>query len=175
MGNLESAAGNLDEAVNYFNKAIANRISHGDSAATLLANSYLCLSRAYFLRGEYKKALDVLAQSESLFFRIAGGDSHFMAQYETPYPTTFKYLTLQYSVHYAYGNIEFEQKRWITAMKYYETSLRIGLAKNAIHPITAAAYYSLGCVEFEMKHHDRARYDSISSQAFLKVQIRHRC
>jgi TolA-binding protein len=61
------------------------------------------------------------------------------------------------SVHYLYGNIEFAQKKWRQAKRCYDDSLRIGLASAPIHPITAAAYYSLGCVEFEMKHHDNAR------------------
>jgi len=60
-------------------------------------------------------------------------------------------------VHYAYGNLDFAQKRWASAKRCYETSLRIGLATAAIHPITAAAYYSLGCVEFEQNHLEKAR------------------
>ena len=61
------------------------------------------------------------------------------------------------SVHYAYGNIEFAQKRWVAAKRAYEASLRIGLANTPIHPITAAAYYSLGCVEHERHNIDNAR------------------
>jgi tetratricopeptide (TPR) repeat protein len=80
MGNLESAAGNLDEALDYFNKAIAIRSKAGDTAASLLATSYLCLSRVYFLRGDYDKAFNLLGESEALFFRIGGPDGHFMAQ-----------------------------------------------------------------------------------------------
>jgi tetratricopeptide (TPR) repeat protein len=80
MGNLESATGNVDEAMEYFDKAISIRLAAGDAAASLLANSYLCLSRAHILRSEYENAFNLVAVSESLFFRIAGADSHFMAQ-----------------------------------------------------------------------------------------------
>lgn len=62
------------------------------------------------------------------------------------------------SVHYAYGNIDFAQKRWASAKRSYDTCLRIALANAPIHPITAAAYYSLGCVSFELKNHDNAKY-----------------
>jgi tetratricopeptide (TPR) repeat protein len=86
LGNLESAAGNLDEAIEYFKKAITIRLEAGDPGAGLLANSFLCLARAYFLRGEYNEAFNFLAQSEALFFRIAGADSHSMAQYESSLP-----------------------------------------------------------------------------------------
>lgn len=86
MGNLESASGNFDEAIDFFEKAIAIRLSAGDAAASLVANSYLCLSRVHFLRLEYENSFNLLGESEALFFRIAGADSHFMAQYESsPY------------------------------------------------------------------------------------------
>lgn len=62
-----------------------------------------------------------------------------------------------YSVHYAYGNIEFAQKRWPAARRLYDQSLKIALANTPIHPITAAAYYSLGCVEYEVGNFDNAK------------------
>ena len=80
MGNLESATENLDEAMEYFRVATAIRIKGGDTAASLLAMTYLCTSRVYFLRGDYDVAFNMLAQSEGLFFRTAGADAHFMAQ-----------------------------------------------------------------------------------------------
>ncbi|CAM6001909.1 unnamed protein product, partial [Sphagnum balticum] len=61
-----------------------------------------------------------------------------------------------HSIHYAYGNIEYEKKNWHAALLAYKTCLKIALAKTPIHPITASAYYSLGCVEFELKHNDVA-------------------
>ena len=57
-----------------------------------------------------------------------------------------------HSVHYAKGNIDFDQQEWAAAKRAYETCLRIGLASAPNHPITAAAYYSLGCVEYEQRH-----------------------
>jgi tetratricopeptide (TPR) repeat protein len=81
MGNLEAASDSLDEAMDYFNRAIAIRIEAGDMAASLLANSYLCLSRVHFLQGRYEEAFKMLAESEALFFRTTGADAHFMAQY----------------------------------------------------------------------------------------------
>jgi hypothetical protein len=35
-----------------------------------------------------------------------------------------------------------------------------------IHPITAAAYYSLACVEFEMTHPEPAKYAPFRTQSF---------
>lgn len=66
-----------------------------------------------------------------------------------------------FSVHYAYGNLDYAQKRWEAAKCSYEQSLRIGLASAPIHPITAAAYYSLGCVE-----HMRGNFDNASKPPF---------
>jgi hypothetical protein len=84
MGNLESAdtysANNLEKATEYFNRAIAIRIAHGDTANSLLANSYLCMSRVHFLAGDYEKSSTLLGQSEALYYRISGADAHFFAQ-----------------------------------------------------------------------------------------------
>lgn len=144
MGNLETADSiateNLDKAMEYFNRAIAIRIEGGDEAATLLANSYLCLSRVYFLRKDYSGARKKVSEAEALFFRTSGGEAHFMAH-----------------VHYAKGNIDFDQQEWAAAKRAYEACLRIGLASAPNHPITAAAYYSLGCVEYEQRHMVNAR------------------
>ncbi|KAN0114720.1 hypothetical protein V8E51_004264 [Hyaloscypha variabilis] len=143
MGNIEAAdsiaADSLEKATTYLERAISIRVAHGDTANSLLANSYLCMSRVYFLK-EYEEALTILGRSEALFYRISGADAHFMAH-----------------VHYAYGNIDFAQKRWAAAKRAYEASLRIGLASAPIHPITAAAYYSLGCVEQERRNIDHAK------------------
>lgn len=77
--------------------------------------------------------------SESLFLRILGADRGFTAH-----------------VHYAYGNIEFLQCHWQLAWRAYDSCLKIALAEMPIHPITAAAYYSLACVEFAMSHSEVA-------------------
>lgn len=84
MGNLESAVfpanENLDEAMAYFKRAVDIRVRAGNHASTLLANSYLCQSRVYYLKGEYQNALAPIADSEALFRRTVGSDAHFMAQ-----------------------------------------------------------------------------------------------
>ena len=84
MGNLESADLTVNDspekAMNYFERAIAIRIEGGDAAASLLANSYLCMSRVYFLEKEYKAAENMLDRSEALFSRTSGAGANFMAQ-----------------------------------------------------------------------------------------------
>lgn len=85
MGNLESASKNFDEAMEYFKRAIAIRVEGGnvrdDTAAILLAVSYLCVSRVHFLKEDYETALNMCAQSEALFFRTSGANAQFMAQF----------------------------------------------------------------------------------------------
>lgn len=156
MGLLESTSDNLSKAREYFNQAIAIRFACGDSASSLLANSYLCMSRVHFLEKEYDQAFAMLAQSEALYVRTSGANAHFMSQYVSIYGLQMLQLTYA-SVHYAYGNIEYAQKRWVNAKRSYDTCLKISLASSPIHPITAAAYYSLGCVENELDHHDNAK------------------
>lgn len=60
-------------------------------------------------------------------------------------------------MHYAYGNIHFKQKNLAYALRDYESCLKIGLASMPIHPITAAAYYSIAGVELEQKNIDNAK------------------
>ncbi|KAH7416715.1 P-loop containing nucleoside triphosphate hydrolase protein [Cadophora sp. MPI-SDFR-AT-0126] len=55
-------------------------------------------------------------------------------------------------IHYAYGNIHYARRDWDLARKSYSRCLGIANAKTSIHPITAAGYYRLGCVEFKLKH-----------------------
>ena len=81
MGNLESASDNLDEAMEYFNQAVSLRLAAGDPAAILLATTYICIARVYFLKGEYDEAFKMTAQCEALFVRTAGADNHFLAKY----------------------------------------------------------------------------------------------
>lgn len=61
------------------------------------------------------------------------------------------------SVHYVYGNIHFAESKWEDAQRSYSTSLRIALNTAPVHPITAAAYYSLGCVEHERRNFSNAK------------------
>ena len=140
MGNLESSCDNLDKAMWYFNRAVQVRRAKGDSAASKLALTNLSIGRVHWLRDEYAEASLMFAQSEALFSRTDGDDTQFMAY-----------------VHLSYGNVEYEQNRYSSAKQNYNDCLKIALAGTAIHPITAAAYYSLGCVEFKLKHHDVAR------------------
>jgi hypothetical protein len=84
MGNIESASDNLDEAMEYFSRAVPLRLVAGDSAASLLATTYLCIARVHHLKGEYDEAFRMCAQSEALFVRTAGADNHFLAKYDVP-------------------------------------------------------------------------------------------
>lgn len=61
-------------------------------------------------------------------------------------------------MHYVYGNIHLLQKNWDLAWRSFDKCLKIGLADRPLHPITAAAYYSLGCVKFEQGELEPAKY-----------------
>jgi Tetratricopeptide repeat len=60
-------------------------------------------------------------------------------------------------VHLAYGNSEFDQNRWEIAQRSYGECLRIAVQDVPTHPITAAAYYSLACVELAQDHAEVAK------------------
>lgn len=140
LGNLELASGNTDQSTEYFNRAIQIYESGGDKTATSLGITYLCIGRVNLLRRNLKEALRWTNKTEALFIRTIGSGELMMAH-----------------VHYLYGNIFWYEGNWSMAYRSYEKCLRIALDKSPLHPLTASAYYSLGCAEFEMKHPDAAR------------------
>lgn len=139
LGNLETATGNLAESMECFEKAQLISTSTNSSSASL-ATIYLGIARVYYLQYDFEKARRTVAQAELLIVRQIGADKGFMVH-----------------VHYLYGNIELIQKHWEPALRAYDNCLKIALAETPIHPITAAAYYSLACVELEMNHPEPAR------------------
>ena len=79
MGCLECASDNLEEASEYFDRAIEIRRQAGDTATSLLASSYLWKARVYLLRKQYENSISLVAESKTLFFWTTGADAHFMA------------------------------------------------------------------------------------------------
>lgn len=79
MGNLETGCGRYEEAMDHFTKAVNIRRDLGDRAAGQLALTYLCIGRLYYFQRKFDEAMKRLAQSEALFVRTSGADTHFMA------------------------------------------------------------------------------------------------
>jgi tetratricopeptide (TPR) repeat protein len=79
MGNLETGSANYEEAMEYYTKAVTIRSSQGDQSAGHLALTYLCIGRLLFFQEKYEEAKKYLANSEALFVRTTGADTHFMA------------------------------------------------------------------------------------------------
>lgn len=80
MGNLETAAGDYDKAMEYFDRAVKIRLAQGDTAANQLALLYLCMGRVDSLRKDYDRALKMFGRAENLFVRTLGAEKHYMAQ-----------------------------------------------------------------------------------------------
>jgi tetratricopeptide (TPR) repeat protein len=79
MGNLETGCGRYGEAMVYFTKAVNIRRAQGDRAVGKLALTYLCIGRLYYFERKFEDAMKMLADSESLFIRSTGAETHFMA------------------------------------------------------------------------------------------------
>lgn len=80
MGNLETAMGDYEKAMEYFEEAIAIWKAQGDTAANQLALVYLCIGQADSLRKDYDKAMKMLGRAEALFVQTLGAEKHYMAQ-----------------------------------------------------------------------------------------------
>ena len=81
MGNIESAEGNIDTALEFFNEAEDIRVKLGDEGAIPLAVTYLTQGRAYYLKNDFEEALDRYNQAETIALRFAGRNSILLAKY----------------------------------------------------------------------------------------------
>lgn len=79
MGNLEYASENHAEAMRYLDLAIELRSKAGEKGANLLAISYLCIARVYYVRQDYPVAFQKLSIAEDLLVKTVGPQAHFMA------------------------------------------------------------------------------------------------
>jgi tetratricopeptide (TPR) repeat protein len=79
MGNLETGCGRYEEAMEHFTKAVVIRRALGDRAAGQLALTYLCIGRLYYFQQKFEEAMKMLADSEALFVRTSGAETHFMS------------------------------------------------------------------------------------------------
>lgn len=80
FGNLESAEGNYDDALDLFDRAKKIRVKLGPDAIVPLAVSHMTTGRAYFLKGMVREAMDNYKQAEAIFLDQFGPKAHFMAQ-----------------------------------------------------------------------------------------------
>jgi tetratricopeptide (TPR) repeat protein len=76
IGNLETASGNLQDAMEYLEKAkLIEDSSNSDSTLTKI---YLGISRIYYLQYQFEPARNWLIQAELLVTRSTGADKGFM-------------------------------------------------------------------------------------------------
>jgi tetratricopeptide (TPR) repeat protein len=80
FGNLESAEGNYDVALDLFDSAKKIRVQLEAEAIVPLAVSHMTTGRAYFLKGMPLEAMDNYKQAEDIFLDQFGPKAHFMAQ-----------------------------------------------------------------------------------------------
>ncbi|KAH8755898.1 hypothetical protein BGZ57DRAFT_1009101 [Hyaloscypha finlandica] len=76
----DDPAGNLQEARNYFDRAVQIWAQGGDETATTLAFTYLSAGRMHMLQGNLLEAMNLTQLAETLFIRTIGGDKGFMAK-----------------------------------------------------------------------------------------------
>ncbi|KAG4441818.1 hypothetical protein IFR05_002682 [Cadophora sp. M221] len=138
LGNLELAVGEVEKAMENYEHALLIWVNWPTSALQL-AITYLCVGRLHTLQGNYSEALKFANDSNELVETTIGPDKAFMVY-----------------VQYAFGNIHFLQDDLDVAWKYFDSCLKIGLSTMPIHPVTAAAWYSLACVEFARGNLDAA-------------------
>lgn len=139
LGNVESAKGNLNDALEWFEKAAKIRQKSADSSGTMLGLNYIQIGRTYFLKGDWTRAYEFYQRSEGIFNKMIGQAQVYTAD-----------------LHYAYGNLDFAQDDFLPASRSYEQCRRISMDYNPLHPITSAASYKLACCAFEQDQHMKA-------------------
>jgi tetratricopeptide (TPR) repeat protein len=141
IGNVESAEGNYDEAQDLFESAATIREqSDGPlEESEMLGLTFMQLGRVAALRGDHEQAWKMYQKSEAYLLRKSGHNDAFLA-----------HLT------YAYGNLEYDQKGYKQALRIYEECLTLCLKLWPLHHLTASTYYKLACVEYALRHPERA-------------------
>jgi tetratricopeptide (TPR) repeat protein len=133
LGNVESAKGRYDEALELLREAASIREAIGDDAAVLLALNYLQIGRVHFLQQNYEEAYKEYQKCEGILMKKSGRNTWFLAD-----------------LYYAYGNREYALKEYGLANQQYERARRICQDINPLHPLTAAVYYKMGCTDAKM-------------------------
>ena len=139
LGNVETAEGNYEQALEYLEKAAAIREDIGDSAAVLLSLNYIQIGRVNALQEDPTKAYRMYQKAEGVMNKRSGANKFFAAH-----------------LHFAYGNLELRSKEFTTAAASFEKARLLAKDRNALHPLVAAAWYKLGCAEFEMDHYGKS-------------------
>jgi tetratricopeptide (TPR) repeat protein len=159
LGNVETADENYEEARTLYQQAARIREEIGDSAATMLALTYLQIGRVDTLERKYQDGLKMLQRSESLFNRQTGSRLHYLAESVDLFGDHDE-LTLtdiDSSLYYAYGNREYLQSKYKEARRMYQKCVDYAEEKRPLHPLVCAAYYKLGSCEFELDDYEKAR------------------
>ena len=81
FGNLTSAQGHCDKALEYFAKTEPIRVEAGEEAIVSIGMIHMMTGRVHFLRKDYAAALDRYDMAEEIFKINPGSSSQLMAQY----------------------------------------------------------------------------------------------
>ena len=138
LGNVETAEGNYEKALEYLQQAADIREDIGDEAAVLLAVNYMQIGRVYAIQNR-DDAYEMYQKCEAVLNRRVGRNKFFTAH-----------------LHYEYGNLEFKKGEYPEAGVSYDRSRQMAKDFNPMHPLVAAACYKIGCVEFEQGHHKKS-------------------
>lgn len=137
--NLETAEGNLEEAMSCISEATTIYEAIGDPAAVLLALSAILTGRCHYQTGDYTQAYRTYQRAEGLLNKRVAHNPYFLAH-----------------LHYAYGNLAYKQDEYEAALREYEEARQIMKPMNPVHPLVAACLYKTACVEHSNDHHTKA-------------------
>jgi tetratricopeptide (TPR) repeat protein len=152
LGNIETAEGSLDTALEYLKNSLLIREGLGSGAEILLALNYMQLGRVHFLGGHYTLAYYHYQKCEDTL-------NVPVWSHERGRSKRFFMANLQY----AYGNLDFVQGRFNSARKAFDQARQMSQEMTTVAPLTVAAYYKLGCIEFKHDHYKEAlKYLSIA-------------
>ena len=139
LGNVETAEGNYQQALEYLMDAARIREGAGDEAASHLALAYMQIGRVHAWQNKDTEAYQSYQKCEGILNRRVGRNSLFLAH-----------------LHFDYGNLELKTGNHAEAANSFSRARNIAQDFNPMHPLVGAASYKLGCVEFEQSHHKKA-------------------
>ncbi len=76
IGTIKMLAGSYEEAISYYDSAIAIRLRHGEEGWSGLSASYVNLSNLYLQLGQLEKAIQYSRKTYELDLKVYGGEDH---------------------------------------------------------------------------------------------------
>ncbi|KAI1121042.1 hypothetical protein F5Y10DRAFT_288967 [Nemania abortiva] len=137
FGSIELAEGNLDAALEYYQRAQKIRMGLV-GAESMQGLDHMCIGRVLFAKGDFEGAVREYKICEQIYSQF--GPDHY----------------LQVRINFAWGGMELARGEYSASRALLKRALHILLKQTPNDMKAAATYFKLGCIETELKNYREA-------------------